>query len=156
VAGKLQGEIRQSRPFSSLEEEAALNLSRTAGLLEQRITAVLKPSGLSPVQYNVLRILRGAGGDGAHCKDVGDRMLTPDPDVTRLLDRLEKRGLVMRERGRKDRRFVSVRITAEGLALLAGLDEPVRRSGQSLFGHLGAERLRQLIGLLEDAREKMI
>ncbi len=156
MAGKLQGEIRQNRPFSSLEEEAALNLSRTAGLLEQHITAVLKPSGLSPVQYNVLRILRGAGGDGAHCKDVGDRMLTPDPDVTRLLDRLEKRGLVMRERGRKDRRFVSVRITAEGLALLAGLDEPVRRSGQSLFGHLGTERLRQLIGLLEDAREKMI
>ena len=89
MPGKLQQELTQSRPCSSLEEEAFLNIQRTAGVLAQRVAELLKPHGLSPTQYNVLRILRGAGDGGAACKDIGARMITPDPDITRLVDRLE-------------------------------------------------------------------
>ena len=98
MARPLQDEIRQRKPFDSLEEEAVLNVLRTADVLLQRLTTVLKPFKLSHSQYNVLRILRGAGPEGLACREIGERMITRDPDITRLLDRLEARGLLTRTR----------------------------------------------------------
>ena len=98
MPGKLQAEIRQTRPFDQMEEEAVLNIVRTAEVLQRTIADFLKQFDLSPVQYNVLRILRGAGLAGATCSQVRERLLTRDPDITRLLDRMEARGLIARER----------------------------------------------------------
>ena len=111
---RLQTEIQQTKPFESFEEETFLNLQRTAEALMHGLEAGLKPAGLSPSQYNVLRILRGAGAEGLACGGIAERMVTRDPDMTRLLDRLEARGLVMRARDRADRRVITVRITPEG------------------------------------------
>ena len=123
--GRLRKEIKQTKPFGSIEEEAFLGLQRTADALMRGMVEVLKPSGLSPTQYNILRILRGAGDDGLSCREVGERMISRDPDMTRLLDRLEARQLVARERGRRDRRVITTRITAEGRELLKRLDASV-------------------------------
>jgi DNA-binding MarR family transcriptional regulator len=154
MRGRLQDEIKQRSPFDSLEQEALLNLLRTADVLMRRIIAVLKPYGLSHSQYNVLRILRGAGEDGLACREIGDRMITRDPDITRLLDRLEARGLVTRTRDQQDRRIVMARVTAEGLRLLAQLDGPIEEVDRRPLKHLGESRLRALIALLEAARER--
>jgi DNA-binding MarR family transcriptional regulator len=154
MAKRLRDEIRQHKPFESLEEEALLNVLRTADVLIQRLTAVLKPFNLSHSQYNVLRILRGAGADGLACQDVAERMITRDPDVTRLLDRLEARGLVTRARDQKDRRVVVARITPEGERLLEALDQPIAEGDRQPLRHLGEQRLRTLIQLLELAREQ--
>jgi DNA-binding MarR family transcriptional regulator len=115
---------------------------------------VLKAEELSSNQYNVLRILRGAP-DGLPCGEIGNRMITRDPDITRLLDRLEKRNLISRCRETRDRRMVMARITPEGLDLLARTDEPVREAHRSQMGHLGRERLRVLTELLQVARESV-
>src|SRR4030095_13474299 len=109
--GRILEELHQTKPFLYVEEEAFLNVQRTADVLMQQLVSVLKSYGLSPTQYNVLRILRGAGAAGMTCKDVGSRMITPDPDITRLLDRLERRNLLTRNRAREDRRFVTIQIT---------------------------------------------
>jgi DNA-binding MarR family transcriptional regulator len=114
ITSRLQTEIQQTKPFESLEEEMFLNLQRTAEALMHGLEAGLKPAGLSPSQYNVLRILRGAGAEGLACGGIAERMVTRDPDMTRLLDRLEARGLVMRARDRADRRVITERITPEG------------------------------------------
>jgi DNA-binding MarR family transcriptional regulator len=114
ITSRLQTEIQQTKPFESFEEETFLNLQRTAEALMHGLEAGLKPAGLSPNQYNVLRILRGAGAEGLACGGIAERMVTRDPDMTRLLDRLEARGLVMRARDRADRRVITVRITPEG------------------------------------------
>jgi DNA-binding MarR family transcriptional regulator len=151
---RLRTEIKQTKSFESLEEEVFLNLQRTADALMHGIEAVLKPVGLSPSQYNVLRILRGAVAEGLACREVAERMVTRDPDITRLLDRLEARGLVMRSRDRDDRRVITVRITPEGLRLLQELDTPVGEIPQRQLGHLGAQRLHALIELLQVARER--
>jgi len=130
------------------EEAVFVDLVRTADRLSRPVTELLKTEDLSPPQYNVLRILRGSP-DGLNCGEIGRRMITRDPDITRLLDRLEKRGLISRRRDdQKDRRIVSARITARGLDLLARLDQPVREMHRRLLGHLGAERLRELAELL--------
>lgn len=150
----LQEEIRQSRPFVSREEEAFLNLQRTANALLQSITRSLKSFDLTPTQYNVLRILRGSHPETLTCGDIGDRMVTPDPDVTRLLDRLEKRGLVERARDTIDRRVVRAGITEEGLTLLSQLDSPVPDWLDALLGHLAEEELETLTRLLEKARRQ--
>jgi DNA-binding MarR family transcriptional regulator len=150
---QLQTEILQQKPFESLEQEALLNVLRTADVLMQRLTAVLKPFKLSHSQYNVLRILRGAGSDGLACQEIGERMISRDPDITRLLDRLEARGLVTRTRDQKDRRVVTARITSEGLRILAQLDGPIAQVDRRQLEHLGEQRLRSLIQLLEVARE---
>jgi DNA-binding MarR family transcriptional regulator len=150
---QLQTEILQQKPFESLEQEALLNILRTADVLIQRLTAVLKPFKLSHSQYNVLRILRGAGADGLACQEIGERMISRDPDITRLLDRLEARGLVTRTRDQKDRRVVTARITSEGLRILAQLDGPVAQVDRRQLEHLGERQLRSLIQLLEVARE---
>jgi DNA-binding MarR family transcriptional regulator len=135
------------------EEAAFLDLLRTADILSRRLIPVLKAEDLSATQYNVLRILRGAG-EGLACGEIASRMITRDPDVTRLLDRLEKRGLISRCRETKDRRTVMARITPEGLKLLARLDEPVQAAHRKQLGHLGRERLRTLTEVLRVARSQ--
>jgi DNA-binding MarR family transcriptional regulator len=150
----LSQEIRQQKPFVSLEEEAFLGLQRTASLLLQSLGRELKGHDLTPAQYNTLRILRGAGPDALTCGEIGERLVSPGPDVTRLLDRLEQRGLVTRLRDAEDRRIVRARITEKGLDLLATLDEPVGRMLGRLLGNLGQERLRTFVNLLDEAREQ--
>src|SRR5271168_4491527 len=129
-----------------LEEVAFLDLLRTCDLLSRGPALVLKGEDLSATQYNVLRILRGAP-DGLPCGEIASRMITRDPDVTRLLDRLEKRKMISRCRETKDRRTVLARITPDGLKLLARLDEPVQAVHRQQLGHLGRERLLALIAL---------
>ena len=153
MAGKLQKEIQQSQPFALIEEEAILNVIRTAGVLQQATLDFLKDFGLSPVQYNVLRILRGAGATGATCSQIGDRLLTRDPDITRLLDRMESRGLIVRVRSIEDRRVVIARISEAGLALVDRIDRPLRELALSRLGKFGGEALAELIAGLERMRE---
>jgi DNA-binding MarR family transcriptional regulator len=133
------------------EEIAFLELLRTTDMLSRGLVQVLKREQLSSNQYNVLRILRGSP-EGLPCGEIANRMITRDPDVTRLLDRLEKRGLVSRCREAKDRRMVLTRITPEGLNCLSRLDEPVEGTHRKQLGHLGRERLRALSELLELCR----
>jgi len=148
----LSQELQYRMPFMSLEEETFLNLQRTAGQLLQSFTRTLRSFQLTPTQYNVLRILRGASPEALTCGEVGERMIAPEPDVTRLVDRLVTRGLVTRHRDHRDRRVVRVAISEEGLDLLAGLDEPVNSSLAGILSHLGKPQMQQLIHLLEEAR----
>jgi DNA-binding MarR family transcriptional regulator len=137
------------------EEEVFLNVQRTADALMQGVAAALKPVGLSPTQYNVLRILRGAGTAGLACRQIGERMVTRDPDITRLLDRLEARKLVTRSREKKDRRVLTARITPAGLEILKNLDGPIAGVHRRQLGRLGAVRLRSLSSLLQAARGRI-
>jgi len=149
---RLQQEIKQRQPFASLEQEVFLNVLHTADALGQAMEQMLRPAGLSHTQYNVLRILRGAGDAGLSCRAIAARMLTHDPDITRLLDRLERHGLVTRRREQSDRRVVTAHITSAGLSLLQNLDAPVAALHRRLLGHLGPERLAALAEMLEQAR----
>jgi DNA-binding MarR family transcriptional regulator len=144
--------IEKRRPAGTLEEATFLDLLRTSDLLTRRMVGVLKAVELSATQYNVLRILRGSP-EGLPCGEIANRMITRDPDITRLLDRLEKRGLVSRCRETDDRRMVLTRITPEGLDLLARLDEPVQDAHRKQLGHLGRKALLKLAELLRAARE---
>jgi DNA-binding MarR family transcriptional regulator len=135
----------------SPEEAAFLDLLRTTDMLSRGLVHVLRAEDLSSTQYNVLRILRGAP-EGLPCGEIGNRMITRDPDITRLLDRLEKRALISRRRDTQDRRTVLTRITPDGLKTLARLDEPVQSAHRQLLGHLGRARLRALGDLLRLAR----
>jgi DNA-binding MarR family transcriptional regulator len=148
MSNTLLDELHQRKPFASLAEEAHLNLSRTEALLQEGIDRVLKPHGVSATQYNVLRILRGAGAKGLCRHEIRDRLLTRMPDVTRLLDRLEEAGLVSRERGAVDRRLVTTRLTARGLELVDALDGPVADEHERQLGHLDEKQLRTLVRLL--------
>jgi DNA-binding MarR family transcriptional regulator len=132
-----------------------LDLLRTTDMLSRGLVEVLKTEDLSATQYNVLRILRGAS-EGLPCGEIANRMITRDPDITRLLDRLEKRELISRCRETKDRRMVMTRITPSGLKVLGRLDEPVQATHRNQLGHLGAERLEALTELLHDARSQVI
>lgn len=154
MAGKLQTDIKQSKPFEHLEEEALLNLMRTTEALIRHGEVLLDQHGVSHAQYNVLRILRGAGPEGLTCGEIASRMVNKDPDITRLLDRLEKAGLAQRSRESKDRRVVISRITRTGSELLAALDRPISDLNRKLLGHLSQKDLRLLIELLERARER--
>jgi DNA-binding MarR family transcriptional regulator len=136
------------------EEGVFLDLMRTTDMLSRRLVMVLKAEDLSANQYNVLRILRGSPG-GLPCGEIASRMITRDPDITRLLDRLEKRGLISRCRETKDRRMVMARITRDGLKLLARLDGPIEEAHRKQLGHLGRERLQALTELLRAARSAM-
>jgi DNA-binding MarR family transcriptional regulator len=109
--------------------------------------------GLSPNQYNVLRILRGAGEQGLCCREVAERMVTRDPDITRLVDRLERRSLLTRSRDSKDRRIITVRITPDGLKTLKDLDGPMEEYNRNRLSHMDKADLRKLSELLEAARE---
>jgi DNA-binding MarR family transcriptional regulator len=146
---KAQSEMK--RRVGSAEESAFLELMRTTDMLSRSLAPLLKAEELSSTQYNVLRILRGSP-EGLPCGEIGNRMITRDPDITRLLDRLEKRGLVSRCRETKDRRMVLTRITGAGLELLARLDEPVQDIHRAQLGHLGRERLQSLVDLVRAAR----
>jgi DNA-binding MarR family transcriptional regulator len=152
MRGVLQRELKQTRPFRSLEEEVTLNVARTAEYLGAATSDLLKTADLTPTQYNVLRILRGAGAEGLSCSEIGERMITKESDITRLLDRVEARGFISRERPANNRRMVVTRITAGGLELLAALDAPVDELNRSLIGHLGEEQKRTLNELLERVR----
>src|SRR6266700_626947 len=135
------------------EEAAFLDLLRTTDLLSRGPAQVLKTEDLSATQYNVLRILRGSP-EGLTCGEIASRMITRDPDITRLLDRLEKRGLISRRRETNDRRTVMATITPDGLKVVDRLDRPVQSGHRRQLGHLGRERLRTLTELLREARSQ--
>jgi DNA-binding MarR family transcriptional regulator len=151
---KLKDEIRQSKPFDSLEQEAMLNISRTDAVLGYVTIEALKPFDITPTQYNVLRVLKGAGPNGLCREDIRQRLISQVPDVTRLLDRMEEAGLVGRERDSADRRLVTSRITNAGLALLEKLDAPIAKAHEQQLGHMTKPELRTLIALLAKARER--
>jgi DNA-binding MarR family transcriptional regulator len=150
---KIARKIR--RPETCLEEQVFVNMLRTADVLARGGEALLKPTGLSATQYNVLRILRGAGAEGLACREVGCRMISRDPDITRLLDRMESRALISRARGQEDRRVVKTRITPEGLRVLGELDVPVQEFHRRQLHHLRPKELRTLSRLLERARAQV-
>ncbi len=153
MVSKLQKELKQNKPFRSLEEEVILNVARTAEYLATSGAALLKSVDLTATQYNVLRILRGAGSEGLSCSEISERMITKESDITRLLDRIESRGFLSRERPPSNRRLVITRITDVGLRVLEELDEPVNEMNQKLVGHIGKENQKILIELLEAIRE---
>ena len=152
MAGKLLTELKQTKPFQSVEQEAFLNVIKTADFLQQVAAQVLRGHQMSEAQYNVLRILRGAGDEGLKCSEIGDRMVTRDPDITRLLDRIEKQGWIERNRSTADRRVVTTRVTQSGLDKLAELDAPLAESLERVLGRLGSAKLQTLIDLLEEVR----
>jgi DNA-binding MarR family transcriptional regulator len=153
MATRLRDEIRQHKPFASLHQEAYLNLARTAAVLGHSFNEAIKPYGITATQYNVLRILRGAGNSGLCRNDVRDRLVAQVPDVTRLLDRMEDAGLIERERETTDRRLVTTRITDEGLRVLDALDARIIEVHRAQLGHLSKQQLTTLIELLSLARE---
>lgn len=152
MAKGIRAELKQSKPFSSLAEEAYIALMRTADQLHWQGAELMKRFDVSPTQFNALRILRGAGPKGLACSEIGERMISRDSDITRLLDRLEHRGLAERCRETKDRRVIMARITSAGLELLKKMDRPVEEFHHHLLGQLGNQRLHSLLRLLEEAR----
>jgi DNA-binding MarR family transcriptional regulator len=152
MAGKLQQELKQTKAMPSIEEESLLNIVRTADVLLQALTATMKPYQLSPTQYNVLRILRGAGAAGVSCKDIAARLVARDPDITRLMDRLEQRGLIVRDRCKEDRRIVTHCLTQAGSDLLKELHLPLESLNKQLTRGVKAGDLRQLVDALEQIR----
>lgn len=149
---QLQQELKQTIPFSSAAQEAVLGVMRTADLLQRRIATILGPFGVSPQQYNVLRILRGAGERGLPTLEIGDRMIEQSPGVTRLVDRLIVHGWAERVRCTNDRRVVYCRITPAGLDLLAKSDDQMVGSDRALMNALSEPEQRQLIELLDQVR----
>lgn len=149
----LKSELMQNRDFESLEQEAFLNLQRTAGSVTGPFLKLFKKNRLSISLYNILRILRGQDGVGLACSHIGERMVTRDPDVTRLVDKLLRLGLVQRHRSDQDRRVVLISITDEGRDLLARLDGPVRDLNKQALGHLTRDELAELNRLLVKARQ---
>jgi len=153
MPGLLVHELRMSVPFASREMEAVLNLMRTADYLRREVAELLSPHGLSPSSYNVLRILRGAGTAGLPCSEVSQRLVTHDPDITRLADRLMASGWVVRDRQPGDRRVVVLRITPEGSDLVVRLDVDLQDLHRRQLSHLGQTNLDMFIRLLEQARQ---
>ena len=151
----LREEIRQSKPFESPAQEAILALYRTSDMLQRRFAQLVEPHGISLQQYNVLRILRGAGKTGTPTLDIADRMIEMTPGITRLLDKLESKHLVRRERCPEDRRQVLCWITDRGLRLLAELDAPVAKAGASFMQTLPAAEVSALISTLGKIREHL-
>ena len=151
----LRDEIRQTKPFESPAQEAILSLFRTTDMLQRMFSQLVEPHGISLQQYNVLRILRGSGKDGTPTLDIADRMVEQTPGITRLLDKLEAKQLVRRERCPDDRRQVLCWITERGLRLLAQLDKPTVRAGSRAMEPLTADALRSLILNLERIRAQL-
>jgi len=154
TAPRSESSAARPKPRSCPEEALYLELLRTTDILSRQVAPVLKAENLSSNQYNVLRILRGAP-EGLPCGEIGNRMITRDPDITRLLDRLEKRNLIERWREKKDRRVVVTRITSEGLDLLSRLDDPVQNAHRRQLAHLGSEHQQALARLLQEARSQV-
>jgi len=148
-----------SRPDSSaaaahLEDQLFVAILKTADALSQQAEQLIKSAGLTAAQYNVLRILRGAEPEGLLCRGISERMISRDPDITRLLDRMEAHKLITRERQTEDRRVIKTRITPEGLKLLKKLDRPVHELHKKQFGHLSSARLKQLAELLTEVQKR--
>lgn len=148
----LHVDLKSARPFELLEEEALLSIVRTAAVLEHEMAQFLKPHGLTVTQYNVLRILRGAGAGGLCRNEIGDRLLRQVPDVTRLLDRLTAMRLIGRQRSDEDRRLVRTHITPKGLDLVGSLDGPVRAFHRSRLANVRRQTLHQLVDTLAEVR----
>jgi DNA-binding MarR family transcriptional regulator len=152
----IQEELKQSKPFPTPAEEAGVALLRTASLLRRAVAQRVEPYGISPAQYNVLRILRGAGDDGLPTLAVRDRLIEEAPGITRLIDKLEDAGHVLRDRTGKDRRTVRCRITSQGLNLLERMDAPVREANALIRQALPADgELQELIDLLARLRSSL-
>ncbi len=150
MAGVVARALKQRSAFSSSEQEIVLGLRIAAARVVEPWEQFLKANAeLTPNQYNVLRILRGSHPSPLTCSEISNRMIARDPDVTRLIDRMDRRGLVTRVRGRRDRRVVEVAITDKGREILRSLDPHVNRMPQAMLGHLGARKLKQLGQLLE-------
>jgi DNA-binding MarR family transcriptional regulator len=139
-----------------LEERIYVAIVKSADSLAQEAEQLIKAQGLTGAQYNVLRILRGAEPEGLLCRGISERMISRDPDITRLLDRMEKRGLITRERQTEDRRVIKTRITSEGLAFLKKLDQPVSELHQKQFGHMKSARKKVLWELLEEINQREV
>ena len=150
---RLQEEIKQRVPFESVGDEAILSILHTADILHRRTARVMEPFGVTPQQYNVLRILRGAGCSGLPTLDITDRMIEQAPGITRMIDRLETKKLVARERGCEDRRQVVCRITQDGLDLLARMDAPLKEQAKLAVGKATDKELTALIEVLDLVRE---
>jgi DNA-binding MarR family transcriptional regulator len=148
----LKTEIAQGPPFASAEEEAVLNIMRTADVMHREFHRRSRDWGITSTQYNVLRILRGAQPHGLPCAAIGDRMITAEPDITRLLNRLKGLKLIRQRRDRNDRRVVLTHITEAGLELLRQMNPVIDRAPQELLGHLSPSEIAELIRLLELAR----
>ena len=148
----LKLEIVQERPFSSIEEEALLNVMRTADTLHRAFHRETKDWGITSTQYNVLRILRGAHPRGLNCAAIGSRMITAEPDITRLLARLKGLKLIKQQRDRQDKRVLWTQISESGLELLKSMDPVIERVPRELLGHMKKAELTELIRLLEAAR----
>jgi DNA-binding MarR family transcriptional regulator len=151
--GSLQEEIRQRKPFASPQQEAFLALLRTADRVRRRQSAIVEPKGITLQQYNVLRILRGAGPDGLPTLEIAERMIEEAPGITRLLDRLEKKKWIVRRRRKEDRRRVFCYLTPSGNALLSSLDAPVAAGAEAALALLSPDEVRTLIALLERVRQ---
>lgn len=149
----LKQEIAQERPFSSTEEEAFLNLMRTSDCLHRAFQRKIRKWGITSTQYNVLRILRGAQPQGLTCSAIGDRMITAEPDITRLLARMKTLRLIRQQRDKNDRRVVWTHISPAGLDLLSKMDAEITQTPKDLLGHLDQNNLQRLIRLLEEARK---
>jgi DNA-binding MarR family transcriptional regulator len=152
AASAVRREIRQRRPFASPEQEAVVGLLRTADVLRRRLAGVVEPHGVTLQQFNVLRILRGAGAAGLPTLDIALRMVERAPGITRLLDRLEAKRLVKRKRCPRDRRQVLCWITRDGLGLLARLDRPMEKGNDAALGGLPGRELNRLVRLLDAVR----
>ena len=151
----LQRELKKKRPFESLQQEAGLNILRTSDQYQIRFTRLFRPYGLTPSQYNVLRILRGEGSP-LPILEIASRTITVVPGITGLIDRLEEAGFVRRERCREDRRVIFVALTEKARKALSALDEPLLRLHEKLIGHLTQAEIKELVRLLEKAREDLI
>jgi len=152
---RIQSEIKQKRPFGSKEQEAAIALLRTADVVRRRIAEVIQPHGVTPQQYNVLRILAGAGAAGMPTLEIAARMIERAPGITRLLDRLEAKRMIRRERCPTDRREVTCRISEPGLQLLKRMEETVNRADHAAIKNLATRELEQLIALLDGVRREV-
>lgn len=152
MGSDLQHELHKRHPFDLPEQEAYLNLLRSASRLSVEFERLFKTQGLSEPTYNILRILRGAGEAGRMCHELAEHMVAPVPDVTRLIDRLEASGFAARRRCEKDRRVVYVSITDAGREVLSRLDEPVLELHRRQLGHMTTPELRTLSDLLAKAR----
>ncbi len=152
MADNLQAELKQKKPFPRVSAEALVSVLRTAAVLDHQMTEALKPHGITHTQYNVLRILRGAGENGLCGREVAERLISRVPDVSRLLDRMEETGLISRERDPGDRRHVTARITRRGLAVLDHATPKLEAVEQARFGQVHTGRLEQLIEVLSTVR----
>ena len=149
----LRQEIAQQRPFASMEEEALLNLMRTSDCVHREFQRRTRHWGITSTQYNVLRILRGAHPQGLTCSAIGDRMITAEPDITRLLARMKTLKLIRQQRDKRDRRVVWTQISSAGLELLSSMDAEIDKAPREMLSHLNSGELEELIRLLELARK---